>query len=313
MLPIELALAQPVPEVPTGPNLSYEAKLDGWRGVAIARPRALLSRTGTPLAERFPEVVAAVADLGDVTLDGELVAVHHGRLEFAALQSGPRRRLHDGITVLFMAFDVLMRDGVDLRTQPYRQRRAELVALTERRTAGLVQAVPATTDCAEAMQWMAPEWGEAGVEGVVTKPMAGPYRAGRRSGWRKTRALITTEAAVLGVTRTAVVLGLPTRTGRWRAVGLSQPVSTDLAADLARMLQADGDLARLPGVLTGLPGNSDTTYQPTRITTVVELVVDQAVEFGRWRHRPRIVRMRHDLRPDDLPSRLAQSRIVADV
>lgn len=49
----------------------------------------LHSRRGTLLAARFPEVVPAVTGLGaGLVIDGELVALRDGRLEFAALQGG---------------------------------------------------------------------------------------------------------------------------------------------------------------------------------------------------------------------------------
>jgi hypothetical protein len=55
----------------------------------------LQSRQLRDLTAGFPEVAAAVAQLGDVVLDGELVVWRAGRFDFAALQdrlrSGPKR------------------------------------------------------------------------------------------------------------------------------------------------------------------------------------------------------------------------------
>lgn len=305
-LPIDLALAHPCPAVPhSGDTVSwsFEPKFDGWR--CCASPEALYSRAQKPLTARFPEIAAAVAGLGeDVVVDGELVAWRGERLDFAALQTSPDRRRHDGITVYFLAFDLLARDGVDLRPQPYQQRRAALVDLLDGHP-GLVQPVPATASRQEALEWLRPECGEVGIEGVVAKPTTGAYIAGRRSGWRKTRSTTTTEAAVLGVTRTCLVLGRPTRNGRWRAVGLSRPLDPALARDLAHTLRRAGEPARLPGMIAGLPGSDDIAYQPTALDTVVEIEADSAVEYGRWRHPPRVLRRRADLAPEDLPHHLS--------
>jgi ATP-dependent DNA ligase len=57
----------------------------------------------------------------------------------------------------------------------------------------------------------------------------------------------------------------------------------------------------LPGIISGLPGSQDVTYQPTVPQLVVEIHVDSALEFGRYRHRPVVVRLREDQGPDTLP------------
>jgi ATP-dependent DNA ligase len=40
------------------------------------------SRRDNNLAQRFPEIVAAARGIGDLVLDGELVALRDGRLDF---------------------------------------------------------------------------------------------------------------------------------------------------------------------------------------------------------------------------------------
>lgn len=303
-LPIEVALAQACPVVPDshGSVWAFEPKFDGWR--CCAGPGRLYSRAQKSLTARFPEIVEAVAKLGDVVIDGELVAWNDGHLDFAALQAGPKQRRSNDVTVYLMAFDLLGQGERDLRAMPYRQRRAALVELLHGQPA-LVQPVPMTAVREQALEWMRPECAEVGIEGVIAKRSTSTYLGGRRSGWRKTRSMTTTEAAVLGVTRTCVVLGRPTPSGQWRAVGLSRPLDADLARDLACTLHRGGEPARLPGVVAGLPGSHDVDFQPTVIDTVVEVETDRAVEFGRWRHRPRVLRRRADLTPEDLPCHLS--------
>lgn len=145
---------------------------------ACTWPRGRLhSRSGTDLTDRFPDAVDAAAPLGDAVLDGELVAVrsHPPRLDFAALQAGPSRRRAQGVAVYLVVFDLLACEGTDLRGQPYRQRRDLLQQQLQTRAGGRIQLVPATTDPVAAQEWMDPRYGAVGIEGVVSKSVAGRH------------------------------------------------------------------------------------------------------------------------------------------
>ena len=80
-------------DLPHGDFL-YEPKWDGFRCLAFVSEREvdLRSRHDRRLARYFPEVTAALAalDRQGFVLDGELVVVRPGRLDFPALMS----RLH---------------------------------------------------------------------------------------------------------------------------------------------------------------------------------------------------------------------------
>src|SRR5690349_5691836 len=111
-------------ELPVGEKWVYEPKFDGFRCLAHAaggRVR-LQSRQLRSLTRYFPEIVAAVAALGeDVVLDGELVVWQQGRLDFAALQqrlqpsAAQAGRLAAVAPAAFVVFDVLAAVGKDLR------------------------------------------------------------------------------------------------------------------------------------------------------------------------------------------------------
>nr|WP_158893367.1 hypothetical protein [Amycolatopsis anabasis] len=78
-------------------------------------------------------------------LDGELVALRDGRLDFGALTSAPRARAAAGISGYYVAFDLLAEAELDLRVEPYRVRREQL----ERLFTGIgppLQLAPSTTD-----------------------------------------------------------------------------------------------------------------------------------------------------------------------
>jgi ATP-dependent DNA ligase len=61
--------------------------MDGGR--SCSRSWVVQSRRDNNLAGRFPDIVAAGRRLGDVVLDGELVALREGKLDFGALASSP--------------------------------------------------------------------------------------------------------------------------------------------------------------------------------------------------------------------------------
>jgi hypothetical protein len=107
----------------------YEEKVDGWRIIAYKdRDRVrLVSRNGVDHTRRFAAIAGAIAKLSPRTLvlDGE-VAIYDQQLRSrfdwlrepdpAAVATPP----------LFMAFDLLYRDGRDLSARPLRERRARL-------------------------------------------------------------------------------------------------------------------------------------------------------------------------------------------
>src|SRR5918994_3638150 len=185
---------------------AFEPKFDGFRCLAFrSRGRvALQSRQQRPLGRYFPEIVDAVAELAtDAVLDGEVVVWRDGHLDFTALQqrlhpSADRaRRMAVALPACFVVFDLLARNGVDLRTRPYHQRRRALEKLLGRHLPDRLTMMPMTTDLAAAQLWMVDHCA-AGIEGVVAKRLDQAYRPGGRT-WRKVRARTTAEAVVGGV------------------------------------------------------------------------------------------------------------------
>ncbi len=189
---IDLALAKAADRVPEAPALPggsrYEPKLDGWRTVAVVDVDrvTLWSRQKTNLTESFPDVAAAIAEQASagVVLDGELVRWRDGRLDLDALQrrfaSGKqrRRRLVDEEPIDFVVFDILAAGGRDLRGLPYDERRHSLeqLAVAWRSPLSLIDT---TADAAEGRRWFE-ELPGRGIEGVVVKGGAQPYRGGQR-------------------------------------------------------------------------------------------------------------------------------------
>jgi bifunctional non-homologous end joining protein LigD len=108
-------------EPPSGPMWLHEIKHDGFRVVARkdgAKLR-LYSRPDNDLTYRFPLIVEALARLRSKSciIDGEAVACDgNGMPTFDRI----RYRRHDGSVFLY-AFDLIERNGDDLRTNPLRR------------------------------------------------------------------------------------------------------------------------------------------------------------------------------------------------
>ncbi len=257
---------------------------------------------GTDLSRAFSDVADAAAALPDTVLDGELVAalndgsgVAFDRLQTRAGRRGPRRGADFIVHVTL--FDVLTVGETDWRPRPYTTRRTELLRLLDDGPATL-RAVPTTEDAHQALQWVG---ALSGVEGLVGKKLDGRHVDGVRSGWVKWRQRHTTEAVVIGVTGAtpaaqALVLGRPCG-GLMRAVGVSLPLAQQVRVAVAPLLHAaGGGMRELPGTVGGLLGAEPVRYLPVKPEVVVDIEVEQErLEFGRYRHRPRVRRVRGDL------------------
>ena len=296
-------IAQPAAELPTDNRHTYEPKLDGWRCLAFRGARVQLqSRQHRSLTARFPGVAELVAEqlpTGTV-IDGELVAMRHGRVDFTALGAPDARHW-------IVAFDLLAHHGRDIRPEPLRARRDRLAELVGDAEDGVVLA-PAVDDLDLAQPWL-DRHRDLGLEGVVAKRLDHSYRP-HRLRWTKTRATHTTEAivgAVIGpITQPhALILGRHDRSGRLRIIGRTHRLGASAAAALGTQLTPPRAIhpwpAVMPGGRIGLPGaTDDVAHTPVQPSLVVEIDVDTAVDRGRARHGVRYRRIRPDLLPEDL-------------
>ncbi|PBO15174.1 ATP-dependent DNA ligase, partial [Streptomyces albidoflavus] len=122
----EARASLPAAGAPAG--MFWQQKLDGYRVIAFLRGGRLhfQSRSGADLTEHFPELQAAAGIGMDLVLDGELVVLQGGRLDFAALQQRARlegfraRSASRSMPAHVVAFDLLEADGEVLTGRPYR-------------------------------------------------------------------------------------------------------------------------------------------------------------------------------------------------
>ena len=168
---------------PSGELWLHEIKHDGFR--VIARKDGdhvrLYSRSGKDLTGRFALIVEAIAALRlrTVILDGEAVAVDDdGRASFDRLR---HRRHHE--TVFLYAFDLIERNGDDLRRDPLEVRKATLASLLRGVRAGIRFNEHIDADGPTVFAHAC----KMGLEGIVSKRKASSYRSGRSPDWPKSK------------------------------------------------------------------------------------------------------------------------------
>jgi ATP-dependent DNA ligase len=178
---LEPALAELVPEIPTGPEWVYEPKWDGFRCLVFrdGEKVELVSRAGQPLARYFPEIVEAVAALpaDRAVLDGEIVVPVGDALSFDDLlqrihpAESRVRKLAAETPAIYLVFDLLADEsGRSLVGEPWTKRRAALERFAQREfpaAKGRLRLSPATTDLSAAQDWLASAGG--GLDGVIAK------------------------------------------------------------------------------------------------------------------------------------------------
>jgi len=187
-----------------------EDKYDGIRAqVHCASGRVeIFTRDLKRITEQFPEVVASVARLSEeVILDGEIIAyAADKKLSFFDLQKRLGRRdqgdlfVPSTVTVCYVVFDVLMRNGESLLRQTLRERRAVLDALALP-SEGLrrVEVVWARSAVEVEAAFLAARG--RGNEGLIVKMAGSGYALGRRGkAWLKLKkAFATLDVVVVRV------------------------------------------------------------------------------------------------------------------
>lgn len=186
-------------------NWAIEHKWDGIRSQLVYRNNALYlwSRGEELVNEVFPEL-QSLRELIErsCVLDGELLAYQDAKpLPFSLLQKRLGRKknsekLRSEIPVVFMAYDLLELDGIDLRHEPYERRRKLLEAFSFKGVLHLSERIqPAHwKEVAEEKERSHVK----GSEGLMLKKLDSPYRVGRKKGeWYKSKRDPMTIDAVL--------------------------------------------------------------------------------------------------------------------
>ncbi|MEV6547285.1 ATP-dependent DNA ligase [Streptomyces sp. NPDC051597] len=329
MPPLKPMLAKSVARIP--PGMQYEAKWDGFRAIVHRDGDEIVigSRNGKPLTRYFPELARALKERlpERCVVDGEIVIVHGGRLDFDRLTE----RIHPAdsrVTLLaertpasFIAFDLLALGDASLLDTPLSERRAALTGALEG-VAPPVHLAPATTDIEQAREWFERYEG-AGLDGVVAKPLDLRYRPDARLMY-KIKHERTADVVVAGYrfhksgpVLGSLLLGLYDGSGALQHVGVCAafPMKrrAELIEELAPLLMDDPvggghpwaawldeaahAGARLPGAQSRWTGKKDLSWVALRPERVCEVAYDH-MEGDRFRHTAQFRRWRPDRSPD---------------
>lgn len=288
----EPMLASHADAPPEGAEWLHEIKFDGYR--LLVRKEGdevrLLTRNGLDWTRRFSGIAEAARALPSDTLlaDGEAVALRpDGVSSFSDLQ----KALSEGDTshlTLFL-FDLLYRDGQDLRDCALVTRKAALRDLLSRAGETAIRFSDHMEGVGARMRVRACEMG---LEGIICKRADSPYRGGRGRAWLKVKCQGREEFVVLGFTKPGgrrAGLG-SLQLGFWDAEGalhyaggcgsgFSDEVLRDIAKTLAS-LRADGPPPGL--LLTDEPPPRDVTW--VRPELIAEVQYTAWSGAGRLRH-----------------------------
>jgi bifunctional non-homologous end joining protein LigD len=166
-----------------GPGWVHEVKHDRYR-LIVRRDGdtvRLFTRRGHDWTERYPAIAAAAAKLRarSFTLDGEAVV---GGADGVAVFDALHRR-HKATDAMLYAFDLLELNGEDPRPLPLGERKAKLAKLLARAPPGIELNAHTDEDGATVFRHAC----AMGLEGIVSKRLAAPYRSGPSRGWIKVK------------------------------------------------------------------------------------------------------------------------------
>jgi len=331
--PVLPMLAKRVEELPPGEGWIFEPKWDGFRALVFRDGDEVFiqSRDEKPLNRYFPELLEPLrATLPTrCVLDGEIVIVNNGELDFDLLQlrlhpaASRVNKLSKETPASFVLFDILSHEELDLRNQPFELRRKQLESLLPSAKPP-IHITPATTDRALAEDWFRRFEG-AGLDGVVAKQPSGVYAPNKRV-MLKVKHERDCDCVVAGFRwhkkgdRTLVgslLLGLYDDAGALQHVGVCASFSTAKRKELVEFLDpyrhnaleahpwghwaermAEDGMKRMPGGQSRWSQGKDLSWEPLRPELVVEVAYDH-MQGDRFRHTAQFRRWRADKKPSD--------------
>ena len=194
---IEPMLATLVERPPEGDEWIHEIKHDGYRSqLAIENGKVqAFTRRGADWTAKYRPVVKAAAALPvkSAIIDGEMTVLNaEGRSDYRAfkkaIKGNPGR-------LVFIAFDLLMIDGKDIRGETTLERRERLRIL--------LHDPPPAIQFSEAVHGSGKAFYKAvdamGLEGIVSKRAKAAYISGRTRAWLKIKSYQVSELEVAGV------------------------------------------------------------------------------------------------------------------
>jgi len=173
-------LASPFGEPFDDDDWLFEVKWDGYRALAyVSGDEVYLdSRNKKPLLPKFPSLkeISRAVKKGPVILDGEIIAVRGGRVDFSYLRSDPK-------SVSFVVFDILFLGNRLLTGCTLIERKYELSRVVREEDPVVISQTVEGSGKA-LFEWVR----SRDMEGIVAKRKDSVYRAGEESrDWLKVK------------------------------------------------------------------------------------------------------------------------------
>ncbi len=196
---VPIQLCKVVDHPPGAAGWAHEIKFDGYRiQIGVGGGKAILrTRKGLDWSDRFPALTADAATWPDAVIDGELCALDADHMpDFSALQAA----ISDGRTddLIYFAFDLLFEGDEDLRRLPLSHRKARLQAYIDRIGKTQAKRLRYVEHFASSGQAVLESACRMDLEGVISKKLDAPYRAGRSTTWVKSKCRGRDEVVIGG-------------------------------------------------------------------------------------------------------------------
>jgi bifunctional non-homologous end joining protein LigD len=176
---IEPQLATLRADAPKGSGWMHEIKFDGYRMQAHVKGgrTTMYTRSGLNWTQRFSQISEELADLpiDKAIFDGEVVVEKGRRSNFSELQAELSAKSQSRLA--FYIFDLLFLDGFDIRMSPQVERKRILKSLFVE--AGAASPIFYSEDFDTDGEKMLAQACKLGLEGIISKDPAAPYRSGR--------------------------------------------------------------------------------------------------------------------------------------
>lgn len=173
----------------------FEPKVDGYRALCIKLNDKLkfISRIGRDITANYPEFKFLKSiKAKECKLDGEIVIFdENGNPSFELMQTRAKNKYE----AFYIVFDILEKDGEDLRRLPIEERKKTLSkTIVESHNLKLMP-------FSENGKKLWEDVTERKLEGVIAKKKASPYLDGRSSLWLKVKMENTVDCVIIGMTQ----------------------------------------------------------------------------------------------------------------
>lgn len=271
----------------------FEPKVDGYRAFCIKEKNKVrfISRSGRDITENFPEFkFEKKIKAQKCTIDGEIVVLDdEGVPSFQLMQD----RARDEHRVVFMAFDILDKDGKDLKELSIEDRKKVLSeVIVEDET---LKVLPFSQNGEKVWK----EVVKSKLEGIMAKRKGSSYVERRSSEWVKVKEINTIDCVIIGFTQekrgiSSLGLGLYDNDGVLKFIGkVGTGFSEKMLEELGRVLKKKEKLKE--GVIRETLPKNIVLVIPNK---VCEIKFQEVTQSGKLRI-PVFLRLRDDKLPKE--------------